>query len=626
MRTPLTFVAFLLLSPLSSAQERQPLPKELQEFLGPPPKQYERDYLKPAQKLRDALALKKEGHLDKTILVLKSLEKTEFIDHAIYELALAFREKKEFRKSSTELSRLALELPSTPYDSLAKDMILDNDCEQGLLDASQAKGPDRKKKAALSLRQCLAKTPWKAWSTREEQATALYEILKSQKDPLLGPYVAELIQALPSSTALRARLNKEIPDKELRDYANAARFRTKSLPQSGVKAVQPDADLMDQGMNSVLEGKWSDARTSFLKLIGEYPQSEHLERAQYWAARADETLGNTDDAKRRYEQLLTDTPLTYYGLQSALRLKRELKSFLVPSEMTPKPFQGTLLTRQALSLWKLRALMETGLIDHAREEAEFLFQHRPGGYAVGQDSPEGAVLMAYLFHAAGFHLGAFANGYAAASLDGAQLNTFTLGLIFPMVFTQEFSAAAESTGIHDLVLLSLTKQESAFIPNAVSRADAMGLMQLLYSTAKEVNPALKKEELFQPDANLKTGARYLSKLLDRYQGNLALALAGYNAGPTRASQWQKRMLEFESMKKNFEIDVFIDSIPFTETRKYVSSILRNYAWYKLLANDGTISSIQELAFQWQKPKASAEALTPVSTPKQPDISVPTGAL
>lgn len=596
----------------ASCAEPPALPKELAEFLGPAPKNYEQRFLKPARKLRVALEHKQRGKLDTAIAELKTLaEKSDFAEHAAYELALAWRQKKEFRKSSAELARLALELPSSPYSDLAKDLILENDCDQGLDDASRAKGPERKKRAAASLQVCLAKTPWKEWGDREAHAAALYEIFKSMKDPLFGPFLAELLQALPAGAPLRARVVKEIPDRELREYGAVARFRTKNAPQPGTKPVQPDSELIEQGMQLVLNGKWPEAKPLFQKLQADFPQSEHFERASYWIARCEEATGGLEEAKRLYEQLLADPPLTYYGLQSALRLKRDLRKFLVPSQLNLRAMQGTPLTRQALSLWKLRALMQAGLVDHAREEAEFLFQVRPGGFALGQETAEGALLMSYLFHAAGYHLGAFAHGYAAASLDSAQMNMFTLGLIFPFVFEKEFAAAAEATGIHELVLLSLVKQESAFLPNAISRADALGLMQLLHSTAREVDPALTdKKMLFDREANLRAGSRYLLRLIERFQGNLALALAAYNAGPTRATQWQKRLLEFESMRKSFEVDVFIDSIPFTETRKYVSSILRNYAWYKLLANDGTISSIQELAFQWQKNLKTTDTMKP----------------
>ena len=119
--------------------------------------------------------------------------------------------------------------------------------------------------------------------------------------------------------------------------------------------------------------------------------------------------------------------------------------------------------------------------------------------------------------------------------------------------------------------------------------------------------------LFDPGANTKAGALYLYKLLDKYQGNIALALAAYNAGPNRVQQWLKDLDETPLMKDGFDPDAFIDAIPFSETRKYVGNILRNYAWYKILSREGTITSVQELIFQWQKtPKKAAINPAPTS--------------
>src|SRR5690606_6481738 len=122
------------------------------------------------------------------------------------------------------------------------------------------------------------------------------EIYRSTKDALLGPFVAELFQALPSSSALRAKISSVLPEKELKEYTNVPRFRTKSSSPAGVRPVQPDAELFDQGMLQVLEEKWGDANETFRKLVNDFPESEHLERALYWVARAEETLGNTEEA------------------------------------------------------------------------------------------------------------------------------------------------------------------------------------------------------------------------------------------------------------------------------------------------------------------------------------------
>lgn len=591
-----TFLLLFLL-PLSALAAKSELSPELKTFLGAPPPGFEKNYLKPARQLRKALDNLQNGKTDLGIKELGPLSaKGEMAEHATFELLQAEQKKKLFAKSTTLANRMLYEFPSSPYREELDEIIADNDCQQGLAEAKA------KKPATALLQRCLQRFSWKEWAGREEETEALYSILKAAKSPLFGPFVAELIQALPSSAPLRAKIQKEVPDAELRKYANIARFRTKSTTLPGVKPTYPDLELFEKGMVAVLEGRWPAANDLFKQVVADYSQSEHFDRAVYWIARSEEALGNTAEAQKRYEQIYNDYPLTYYGLQAALRLKKDLASTISTVEAKAEPLQGTLLPRQALALWRIRALVEAGLIDQARVEAKALFQFRPGGFTFGQESPAGAALTGLLFHNSGYSLAAFSHAYAAISLDPTQLNTFTLGIIFPSSFAPDFEKASESSGIHPLLLLSLSKQESAFLPNARSRANAFGLMQLLLPTAREMEPKLSRDQLFDPTINTRVGSRYLQKLIDRFGGNIPLALAGYNAGPSRASQWQRRMNEYSGMKATFDVDTFIDTIPFTETRRYVASILRNYAWYKLLNKDGTIQSVEELAFQWQRSK------------------------
>lgn len=599
-------LAFLLF-PLPALAAPSMLAPELNTFLGKPPAAFEKKFLQPARQLRKAMNLSAEGKKEAAIKILLPLSKQgELSEHASYELTQIYRDKKDFDKSTALANRMLYEYVSSPYRDSLEDTLDANDCDEGL---AESKKKGRQAKAREFLFRCLQKTPWKSWAEKEEQAEALYQILRKPKDPLFGPFVTELIQALPPSSNLRGKLRKDIPDAELNGYASVARFRVKSDSPAGVPAINPDSDLFDKGMLAVLEGRWSDANGIFKQMPVDFPQSIHLDRAKYWVARSNDALGYQDDSKKIYEEIYAQDPLSYYGLQSALRLKRDPALLIAPAESGEVTMQGSLLPRQILAVWRLRALIEEGLIEQARAEAKALFQYRPGGFTFGQENPAAAALTSLLFHSAGYSLAAFSHAYAAISLDPKQLNTFTLDLIFPNSFRKEFEQASKVSNVHPLLLHSVAKQESAFLPRATSRANALGLMQLLLSTARDLDPKLDREKLFVPEVNAEVGSRYLQKLLDRYGGNIALALAGYNAGPSRASAWQKKMMEYESMQKAFDIDTFIDTIPFTETRKYVSSILRNYAWYKLLNKDGAITSIEELAFQWQKPKTEEPPVT-----------------
>jgi soluble lytic murein transglycosylase len=103
----------------------------------------------------------------------------------------------------------------------------------------------------------------------------------------------------------------------------------------------------------------------------------------------------------------------------------------------------------------------------------------------------------------------------------------------------------------------------------------MGLMQLMPATARMFGGIRRKADLYKPEANVRVGTRYFSYLIERYSGDVELALAAYNAGPSRVDEWLKRYPVGSRM-------LFLDMIPFRETREYVASIARNYYWYKLL--------------------------------------------
>lgn len=590
------------------------LPKDVKDFLGAPPPRFEKAFLRPARDLKAAHKLLVDKKIDAALNKLLPLANGELGEHASFELAFLYRDKKQFSKSNAMAEKVLRNYPGTVYAERLRDLLEENECSEGL----QAKGAS----AVPMLERCLWRQPWKAWGSLEPQANKLYEALKKAKDPMLDPFVAEWIQAMPASSALRQRIAREIPAQKLTALADLARFRSRSGNAPGVKAVFPDAELFDKAMKLALQENWKEANKSFREFLAEFPVSEHADRAQYWVARTEDKLGNSEEAKKIFTQILEDTPFTYYGLQAALYLKYDWSPTLAATSQLPDvKWQGALLSRQALSLWRLRALLENGLLDYAREEARFLTAARGNGAGVGQEDPKGALMMARLFQEAGFSIAAFSHAYAALSLDRSLISEASTRLIFPRFYSEEFSKASEASGVHPLLLASVAKQESAFIPNATSRADALGLLQLLPLTAKEVIPNVEREDLFKPEVNAKAGALYLQKLLVRFQGNIALALAGYNAGPTRAAQWQKDLAETAAFKKGFSADLFIDSIPFSETRKYVGNILRNYAWYKLLNKDGMISSVEELSTQWQKELKKEEINGPPSPTPTPSAPV-----
>ena len=145
-----------------------------------------------------------------------------------------------------------------------------------------------------------------------------------------------------------------------------------------------------------------------------------------------------------------------------------------------------------------------------------------------------------------------------------------LDLRFPMVYQEQVLSSAKSQQIDPAWVYGIVRQESAFMTDAQSRAGAMGLMQLLPGTARITAqllnaPISSKYELLDADTNILLGSAYLRRMLDENYGHQILATAAYNAGPNRVKQWMP--------EKEIPADLWVETIPFFETRGYVRSVM-----------------------------------------------------
>jgi soluble lytic murein transglycosylase len=146
-----------------------------------------------------------------------------------------------------------------------------------------------------------------------------------------------------------------------------------------------------------------------------------------------------------------------------------------------------------------------------------------------------------------------------------------LDIRFPMAHRDTLVREANVRGLHTSWVFAITRQESAFMDDARSGAGAMGLMQLMPGTAKETSrkfsiPLSSPQQVLDPDKNIQLGAAYLSQVHGQFNGNRVLASAAYNAGPGRVRQWLRGA-------NHLSFDVWVESIPFDETRQYVQNVL-----------------------------------------------------
>lgn len=284
-------------------------------------------------------------------------------------------------------------------------------------------------------------------------------------------------------------------------------------------------------------------------------------RAAYWAGRASDKLGHKEVSQKWYA-VAAQTQTTFYGQLAAAALGRP-QALPKPSLSSAKAAQGSV----AELLKAADYFAQAGL---RSEASSFLI--RIANIAKG---PDDYLLAAQ--KASKLHLDHIAIRVAQ---EAEKKNIILPDQAYPLVDNY-------LRGINDVewaLVHALIRQESRFDDQAVSPAGARGLMQVMPGTAKEVarksGLAHQTEWLTaRPDHNIKLGTKYIAQMVDRYNGNYALALAAYNAGPGRVDRW---LQEFGDPRTG-DVDLidWIELIPIYETRNYVQRVLEGVYVYRL---------------------------------------------
>lgn len=280
----------------------------------------------------------------------------------------------------------------------------------------------------------------------------------------------------------------------------------------------------------------------------------------YWLSKTYEAKGNLAESKRYRDQVQKITPISYYAF---------LTDYLPVLHDVGYP------TRSAERFWnryyirRAKAFLSAGLhTAAARIFSQIDFEQEP----------QIRVFVAKLYDAAHQHRFSILTLSDVFYEDpNVLLSKALFSSFFPLPFKNEIFFESKKNQLDPLLVYSLIRQESAFQKDAKSRAGALGLMQLLPSTGRQVAREMGKklsseQELVNSALNVKLGTHYLNSLIQRYKGNIVYALAAYNAGPHRMDMWEKHW-------KDLPMEHFIELIPLTETRNYVKFIIRNYANY-----------------------------------------------
>jgi soluble lytic murein transglycosylase len=156
-------------------------------------------------------------------------------------------------------------------------------------------------------------------------------------------------------------------------------------------------------------------------------------------------------------------------------------------------------------------------------------------------------------------------------------------LAYPKGYYKYVREYANEFGLEESLVLAVIREESRFNPKTLSFANARGLMQIIPPTGRSVArlvgiKSYYTNKLHDPDTNIKMGCYYLSQLLKRFDNDKVMALAAYNGGPLRVKRWMNKW--WNEVGPNIDIDEFVESIPLSETRRYVQKVMKSYYEYK----------------------------------------------
>ncbi len=335
---------------------------------------------------------------------------------------------------------------------------------------------------------------------------------------------------------------------------------------------QPDLDQLswEEILPKIREHKLRSIRSDLEGFLEKFPRSGLRQKVRYWLALSLLEGGPDSRGLSLLDQVMKESPLSFYGLLAARQLNRDPESVLSSEAPQEQKRDNHLHPGELGALEKAEQLISAGLFELAQMELREIRVRE------SLESPF-LVYLARLHQEAGSHLGAF---LVVTELiqrgDKAAATRWASDLVFPIEQWTLIDSASRERGIDPLWVLGLIKQESGFDSGALSSTGAVGLMQIMPATAVEVDSTVYRLELSAHERNIRIGTGYMAYLLKRFRGNLALATAGYNAGPVAVDRWLR---EFKELGPRLGLVEFIESIPYKETRDYVGSIIRNYFWY-----------------------------------------------
>ncbi len=336
----------------------------------------------------------------------------------------------------------------------------------------------------------------------------------------------------------------------------------------------------------------SDQRVKALEVMSDYlarfPDKAYTSNSLFWSAKLHEKSGDLQKRDALLDQLVETYPYAYYSYRAREILGRPVTApNEIPGGRAFPEIDLAGMVDDEPELAVVHELEAIGLRDEATQYYKEVVGAKP-------DDPALAFGLAERYAASGEPLRAIIllNRHFSHFIrhGGDDIPDRFWKTLYPRKYWDAIQAAAESQKIDPYLMASIIRQESGWDPSIVSSAGAVGLMQIMpeeaaaLGTLAGLGRTVTREDLFDPLINLRVGAAEIRQKLDAMDGNRPLAIASYNAGQSAVSNWMSRT-------SPADLDLFIDSIPYSETRLYVMTVTRNLQEYRRVYGEGDRSSM-----------------------------------
>jgi soluble lytic murein transglycosylase len=399
--------------------------------------------------------------------------------------------------------------------------------------------------------------------------------------------VRQLVNEFPKETWAAEALNNLATHHILRDEDASADAAFRELLATQPRGPYADRAAWRVGWLAYRERRYRDTVTFFERAAADFPRSDYRPGWLYWAGRAREALGEALLAAERFAIVTADYANSYYG---RLTMKRPGVSSPAPRviagiDATEDEGDGSSVAPPPPNAPLIRALAAAGWYEQTKLEIQY-------AQRIWNDSPALQATMAWV----SFRQGSATNGPDRFALlrgsitqmrraypqfmaaGGDQLPREILTTIFPLSYWADIRKYSAAHNLDPYLMAALMAQESTFVADVRSAANAVGLMQLLPSTARRMAPKVglrySSRLLTDPQANMRMGMVYFAQLMQEFRAP-HLALAGYNAGEGAVRRWLAE-------RPGLPADEFTDDIPYAETQNYVKRIIGTAEDYRRL--------------------------------------------